>query len=319
MQLCYTAAVKRVVILGPGVLSLALLLLLVSCIPGRSSPLSQANPIEPILPPSYTLVAGQTAIDTFDPPGAGAKVSLTIATQVLNPNTFGIRLKQINYDIFLAGRKIARQSLELDQFILGGAQVPLRFPVTVSLENRLELMTAVARAYTGTSLVFKLEGESVFTSQSYEFKSRFGTLVEGATLARNTVQSPELSLEESSSAVILVREDAPVIRVTVLASNPGEVGYFLYGKDVSVSLNGEVLALEDINPVPIPAGQDSRFELLFFPTYSELSEAGRIALEAALAGIPTALDVQGELLIDVLGVDTFKVPSGWKISGFVYR
>jgi hypothetical protein len=296
-----------------------LLSLLVSCLPGRGGPLSQATPIEPILPPSYELVAGQTAIDTFDPPGAGAKVSLTIATQVINPNDFGIRLKQINYDIFLGGKKIARQSLELDQFILGGAQVPLKFPVTVSLENQLELMTAVARAFTGTSLAFKLEGETVFTSQSYEFKSRFTTLVEGSTLAREAVKSPELRLEESSSGVVLVREDAPVIKVTVLATNPGDVGYFLYGKDVSVSLNGEVLDLEDINPVPIPAGQDSRFELLFYPSYKNLTEAGRVALEAAIAGIPTTLEVQGELLIDVLGVDTFKVPSGWKISGFVYR
>lgn len=280
--------------------------------------MTQANPIEPILPPEYELVAGQTAIETFDPPGAGARVSLTIATQVHNPNEFGVRLRRITYDIFLDGKKIDRQSLELDQFILGNAQVPLKFPLTVSLENRLELMTAVARAFTGTPLKFRLEGETVFTSQSYEFKSRFVTLVAGTTLARETVQSPLLRLEESSSEVLLVREGAPVIRATVLATNPGDVGYFLYGKDVSLSLNGETLALQDISPVPIPAGQDSRFELLFYPNYTNLSEAGRAALEAALSGVPTALDIQGELLIDVLGVDTFEVPSGWKISGFVY-
>jgi hypothetical protein len=224
----------------------------------------------------------------------------------------------MEYDIFLNGSKVASSQLDLDQFILGNAQVPLKFPITVSLEGELELMKAVARAFTGTPLAFQIEGKTVFTSQSYEFESRKGLIVQGETLARESVQAPQLRLSEDSSEVFFV-ENAPVIRAVIQATNPGEVGYFLYGKDVTVSLNGEVIALQDVTPVPLPAGQDSRFELLFYPNIYQLSETGRLALDAALEGIPTSIDVDGKLLLDVLGVDTFEVPNGWALKGFVYK
>lgn len=301
-------------------LCLCLLAGLVSCLPRRQvAPISQANPIAPIEPPSFMLVDGQTAIEKFDPPGAGSQVELTIATQVSNPNEFGIRLKQVSYDIYLSNRKVTKGFIELDQFILGNAQVPLKFPVTVDLEGQLELIKAVAKAFTGTALDFRVEGISVFTSDSYEFESRPSVLVEGQTTAREPVRAPELRLADDSSSVFLVRENAPVIRAVIQAVNPGEIGYFLYGKDVSVSLNGHVLALQDVTPFPVPAGQESGFELLFYPDVSKLSQAALDAVNAALAGIPTSLDLQGLLLLDVLGVDTFSIEEGWGITGFVYN
>lgn len=300
------------------VTAILLLSLLSACLPGRNTPISQANPISPINPPSYELVAGQTAIETFNPPGAGATVSMTIATQVQNPNDFGIRLQKVNYEIFLANQRVAKQSIELDKFVLANAQTPLKFPITLSLNRKLELMVAVAQAFTGKPLPFRIQGETVFTSQSYQFTSRFGTLVQGETLARETLKTPELRLEDSASTVFLV-EDAPVIKAVIMARNPGDVGYFLYGKDVTVAINGEQLALQDISPLPIAAGQDSRFELLFYPNLSQLSENARVALSAALEGTTASLEVTGQLLIDVLGVDTFVVPDGWQITGFVYR
>lgn len=287
--------------------------------PSRTEPLSQANPIEPILPPTYELNESQTAIETFDPPGAGSKLRLQIATHARNPNGFAIRIKQINYDIYLNGKKFTGQSLALDQFILANASIPLNFLLHLSLENQLELMTAVAKAFTGLPLTFKIVGETVFTSQSYEFKSRFVTLVEGSTLARESIVVPELKLEASLSSVLLLREDAPVVRVVISATNTGDVGYFLYGKDIALRLSGEVLALQDLSPVPIPAGQDSRFELLFYPSLKDISEQGRLVLEAALATTPTAIALEGTLFIDVLGVDSFELANSWDLSGFLYE
>ena len=174
-----------------------------ACFPRQQTPISQANPIAPIQPPIYELVAGQTAIETFNPPGAGAAIDLTIATQVLNPNAFGIRLKQVQYTIFLDNRNIETGIIDLDQFILGNAQVPLKFPLSVSLEGKLELIKAAARAFTGTALPFRIEGKTVFTSQSYEFESRDGVIVQGETLAREAVQTPILRLADDASDVLI--------------------------------------------------------------------------------------------------------------------
>ena len=269
------------------------------------------------MPLVFEVVPGQTAVERFDPPGAGATVELSIGVQVRNPNAFGVTLKRVAYETVLAGKAVGTGELEPDVFIASGGQAPLDIRVVASLEDS-DLIRAVAKAFSTTPLTFRLDGVAVFDSRSHEFSTARRTLLSGATMARELVTPPDLRLIDAQSRVFLLRPDAPVIRVVVDADNSGAIGYFLSGQDMRVSLGGQEVSVQDVVPVPIPAAQASRFELLFYPQLSHLNASAREALDAALSGIPTLLELRGDLLLDILGVDTYRVEDGLDLSGFVY-
>ena len=265
------------------------------------------------------MVPGQTAVERFDPPGAGATVEIDIGVQVENPNAFGITLERLDYDVFLAGKAVGASELEPDVFIAAGEQAPLKLRVVTSLEGDLDLIRAVAKAFSTTPLPFRLDGVTVFASRSHEVSTRRRTLVSGGAMARDLVTPPTLRLVDAQSRVFALRPDAPVIQVSVNADNAGSIGYFLSGQDIHVLLGGQEISVQDLTPVPVPAAQGNRFDLLFYPQPSRLDATAKAALDAALSGIPTLLELRGDLLLDVLGVDTYRVADGLNLSGFVYN
>ena len=266
---CYTMGVRY--------LWLALLMLSLSaCLPARRGADTSAVGI----PLQFEVVPGQTAIERFDPPGAGATVSLTLSAQATNPNPFGVTLERVDYEVALLDRTVAVGVLEPSVFIGAGEQVPVKFLVSAELANR-DLIVAVAKAFTTTPLSFRVSGSTTFRSERNSFTTPPATLLSGETMARDVVEPPTLRLVEGAGSAFAVRRDAPVVQVTLHATNPGSIGYFLYGQGVEVSLGGAPLVLQDIVPVPLPAGQESTFELLFYPELSELSFAARDALDAA--------------------------------------
>ncbi len=293
------------------------LVLLTSCTPYRR-PIQSVAPLEPIQPLVFEVVPGQTAVERFDPPGAGATVELSIGLQVKNPNAFGVTLERVAYEVVLAGKAVSTATVAPGSFIAAGEQAPLRLRVTASLEGEPELIRAVAKAFSTTPLPFRLDGVTVFASRSHAVSTARRTLVSGAALARELVAPPALRLVDAQSRVFSLRPDAPVIQLAVDADNAGGIGYFLYG-EVRVFLGGQDLGAQDFTPVPVPAAQNSRFDLLFYPQPSRLDAAARAALDAALQGIPTLLELRGDLLLDVLGVDTYRVADGLNLSGFVYN
>lgn len=306
---CYTAGVR------PFLLLASLALLLVACAP--SSGIRSARPVTEIAVPTFSVVPGQTRVESFDPPGAGATARLAIGARVHNPNPFPVRVEALEYSVALNGQVVTRGRLEPDLFLSREGAAPLRFDVLTELSRRPELLRAVARSFAAAPLAFRVEGRLTFSSLSYRFTTSRRTLLEGEMRAREEVRPPRLRLDETQSEVYLLRPDVPVVRAVVTVENPGDIGYFLYGKDLTVSLGGHLLAQQDMRPVPVPAGEDSRVDVLFYPRLDELDEPARAALQAALDGIPTSLELGGRLLMDVLGVDTFAVPDGWEVFGFV--
>ena len=292
---------------------LVLLIALSACVPARRG----VDTGDTGIPLRFEVVPGQTAIERFDPPGAGATVALTLSAQVTNPNPFGVTLESVEYEVALMDRTVTAGVLEPNTFVAAGEQAPVRFLVSAELANP-DLMVAVAKAFTTTPLPFRISGTTTFRSAINSFTTPPATLLQGETMARDIVEPPTLRLVEGAGSAFAVRRDAPVVQVTLHATNPGSIGYFLYGQEVEVTLGGAPLVLQDIAPVPLPAGQESTFELLFYPELSELSFEARDALDAALAGLPTLLEIKGDLLLDVLGVDTYRIVRGWRVSGFIY-
>lgn len=295
-------------------LAWASLVLLAACSPRAEV---RAVPTTPAEPFTFEAVPGRTRLVRFDPPGAGERLELELAVLGRNPNEFGVRLERFEYRVLLAGQEVARGALEPERFVSAGGTVPLRLPIDAELPPRRPLLAAVARAFTGVPLPYRLEGRVRFAAAGFAFDSRDALLVEGELLPNETAAPPRVRLDDEGTRAFQVRSGVPVIQIAASAHNPGEIGYFLSGKDVALSLGGRTLARLDIVPLPLPAGETRRMELLFYPDPATLDEAATRALDAALLGVPTGFSVRGELAMDVLGVESFDVPGGLALDGFV--
>lgn len=300
---------------------IAALLLLASTVAWLSAcaPASdvRARPTVDFAPLTFEAVPARTRLERFDPPGAGSRLELSLAVLARNPNPFGVRLDRLDYRVILADADVAEGSVEPGVFLAAGGTAPLSFPVGAELPANRPLLRAVARAFTGEALPYRLEGAVQFSASGFVFDTREATLVEDGLLPRETAQPPAIRYDPEASRVFEVRDGVPVVQIVATVLNPGEIGYFLNGKDVVLSLAGSPLGRLDIGPVPLPAGGERRLELLFYPEPSLLAEPGRRAVAGALEGIPTGFSVRGELAMDVLGVESFPVPGGFALDGFV--
>ncbi len=296
---------------------IAAFLFLTSCVPQTAEAPLAIDPLAEVKAPIFSQAVGQTGIEQFDPPGVGGYVSLTIGAQVANPNPFPIRLTEVDYTVMIEDRQVLGGVLEPDLLLGREGTAPLRFTIGADLEKRPELLREVVHAFAENPLMIRVEGQISFSSLGDSFRTRSETLLETATLARQAVSAPVLRLDERESVVMVLHPEVPVVRIVLDAMNPGDIGYFLYGKDLQLSLAGERLAVDDLLPVPLPAGEQKQINLLFYPFSDLLGEPARFALSAALQGIPTSVAVTGQLYMDVLGLDTFPVPNDWEIFGFI--
>ena len=283
---------------------------LVACAPAsveRAGEITSATPLGDVFAPRFEIEAVATHIERFDPPGAGAGFALAVGSTVRNPNAFPIVLQRVEYTLSIAGETVATGRLEPDLEVSAGERGVLDWTIAADLTGRRGLWSAVVGAYAGTPLPFELEGRLVFASQSYVFTTGTRALMRGTALAREAVRPPILRLDGVRSRIALVRSDAPVAVLTLVAVNPGDVGYFLSARDVVLELDGHTLARIDLGPVPMPAGETIRTEITFLIDRARLSADAEAALAAVLAGQRGAVRVKGSFVYDVLGVDSFAV------------
>jgi len=301
----------------PSVLLATLLLtVLAACAPRTE--IRQTQAIGSVLPMQFELVEGRTSIERFDPPGAGDQLELAAGAQLRNPNEFGVWIDAITYTVYLEGKRVSRGALAPDAYVEPGATVPVRFDVLTSVAGDNELLTAAVRAFTDQPMRFQIDGTVRFRTATHQYESRNRTLLQGFASARQTVEAPILRMNEAESRVFMVQPGVPVVQVVLQAANPGDVGYFLLGKDLQLSLSGWPMATEDMRPVPLAANEATRIDMLFYPEVDTLSEDANTALQAALLGHTTLLKLEGQLFMDVLGVDSFPMPDGWSVTGFVH-
>lgn len=297
-------------------LTLGLLLVVAACSPRTE--IRQTQAIGSVLPMQFELVEGRTSIERFDPPGAGDQLELTAGAQLRNPNEFGVWIDAITYTVYLEGKRVSRGALAPDAYLEPGATVPVRFDVLTSVAGDNELLTAAVRAFTDNPMRFQVDGTVRFRTATHEYETRNRTLLQGHAAARQSVEAPILRIDEAESRVFMVQPGVPVVQVVLQAANPGDVGYFLLGKDLSLALSGWPMASEDMRPVPLAANQATRIDMLFYPQVHALSPEAETALQAAIMGHTTLLTLEGQLFMDVLGVASFPMPDGWSVTGFVY-
>jgi LEA14-like dessication related protein len=294
-----------------------LLILLSGCLPApdRSAgdTIDSAEPIAPVEP--LLLGVRESVIETFNPPGpdSPSQLELALSLNAQNPNPFALTLTRIDYELFLQDRSVSSGQFTPGLRVESGSREPLILTLSTPLV-RSDLIKAAAQTFVGTPMSYKLEGTLSFSSANYGFTTRRLVLLQGELSSRQQLKSPIFRLVEGETRAFMLREGVPVIRALVQVENPGDVGYFIYSKDLEVFLNTVSIAKQDVSPVPLQAGQVTQFELLFYPVLSELNEEANLALNNALGGAETTLSLRGPLLIDVLGVDTFEL-AAWEVTG----
>ena len=295
----------------------ALSVVLAACAPATiDAEITSATPLGEVFAPRFEIEPGATFIERFDPPGAGAGLALALATVVRNPNGFPIVLQRIDYRLRLAGERVAEAVLLTDLEVDAGSDAPLAWTVEADLTERPELWLQVVQAFANTPLAFELEGQLHFATQSYAFVTLMRPLAEGTALARQAVAPPRLRLDGLSSRVTLVRPDAPVVTLALVAHNPGDVGYFLTGPALVLELNDEPVATLELGPLPLPAGDTVRSDLTFLIDRARLSDVADASLTAALRGERADVRLLGAFAYDVLGVDSFTLRNE---SGLIVR
>jgi hypothetical protein len=313
------------------------LVLAAGCAPRAVSEITEAIPLVDVVAPRFEADPAGTRIERFDPPGAGAGLEAALAATVRNPNEFGIVLERVEWTLLLAGEPVATGVLEPDLAVPAFAGVPLTWTADASLAATPELWQPIVGAFAGRPLAYEVRGRLRFVSEVYAFTSGDRALFGGDLVARESVRAPRLTLVAGAHEATAVRPDAPVLRVAVEVTNPGDVGYFLSARGVGVALGvprtasvdpsrpvtaDEVLDVMnvgrvDLAPVPVPAGARVRTDLLVYVDPTTLTPAALQRLEAALAGVPTPFLLVGAWAYDVLGVDSFTVSDEATLYGLL--
>jgi hypothetical protein len=322
--------------------SLIVLLLWASvaaCTPRVVGEITDVTPVVDVVSPRFATDPSATRIERFDPPGAGAGLRVTVAATASNPNPFDMTLERISYTLDLAGVAVAEGTIEPALFVPALGEAPLAWTIDASLAEHPTLWRAVVGTYAGEALPFEVRGQMRFLSEVYAFTTGVRPLFEGTLTARETIRPPRLTVVRRAHEVIVVRPDAPSVRLALDVTNPGDVGYFVSARGLSLGLLlprspaeiavagvaaapspgelAEVLSIGtvDLPPLPVPAGATVRADLLVYLEPSTLSAAARARLDAVLAGEVVPFVIDGWFAYDVLGVDSFLLPQSEPLFG----
>lgn len=291
---------------------LLIALVVTGCAPGARS---GAGRVPDLLPPVLSLQPSAAAVSHFDPPGTGASVTVTVPVTVTNPNPFPLQIHGLGYTYTVGSTPATEETGQVETRLMllpgGSQQVPLELSASLQADNRL--LSEAAASFGSGALAWGVSGAVTYSSERHPWQSSVQFSRSGRAGAGSGVLAPEISLAEPASIFSLDGRSA-VIRVVLSVHNPGPAGWLLHAKDLSLHLNGEPVAIQDLPPTPVAAGSDVRVVLTFSPVSALLSSTVRASLSDALAGQPASAVVSGDLAYDVLGLSSFTLPGGLYMS-----
>ena len=288
---------------------LVLAVLLAGCAPATRQDQSAADRLPELLPPQVSLSGERARIDSFNPPGTGASVLVTVPVTITNPNGFPIEVHSVEFSQRLAGSSDQVGPRGLMNVLLPAASSrDFELRLSRSLRQDAELLTRIAQSFAGSSLTFDIEGTVAYSSQMHPWNTQEGFSLGGTAVAQTGVMTPELVVNVSESTIFHLAGSPAVVRVVVNIHNPGTVGYLVHARELIVELAGEPVASQDLPPTPVAAGETTVVAVNFATTTGLLNRQARAVLSDALTGVPVELLVRGRVVWDVLGLDSFRQP-----------
>lgn len=299
---------------------LVIILTAAGCAP-RLTPDSVASGRLPELQaPGFSAAVSGTLVSSFDPPGSGARLRVQLPVAIRNPNPFELTVRLSELSFRLGSGSEARPLPEATGWLTvpAGSTAWHTFELSQGLRQDAGLLRQAAAVYAGQRLPVILSGTFHYSSERHPWLTAGQFSVSALAGPDGTVELPELTIVAADSSAYFLPDDSPVVRVIIEAVNPGSIGYLLHAKDLVLQLAGQAIAVHDLPPTPVPAGSSSRVALNFAPVPALLSPAGRTALSDALAGAAAELLIEGQLALDVLGLDTWLLPADQQLRSVIH-
>jgi hypothetical protein len=286
---------------------------LVACLPGT----------EPILAaPTFRLVPDASRIVRLDPPGAFSEggMLVRVALRATNPNPIGVRLAELEGDLWLGGAAAAGLRF------VGGLDLPPRGAADVVVEvavplGRLDaLVGPLTDAVAGRPLTYRVD--AVVGVDVLGVPTRFPAM----TIARGEVRqadlvpaAPRVSFDPATTGVKEARFDRVTLSIGLIVDNPGPLGFVLRAPDARLRLGDREVASVGVPAVRVAARSSATWAQEVVVSPVALGVALATQLQAVAAGGAAAIDIailgSWELDLGVLG--RWNAPSGLLVSGRV--
>ena len=264
----------------------AIILLILSFLPGcLPSTSSVEQPTFRPVPESLTLVQ-------LDPPGVGSgTATFRLELEVGNPNTFALALSNLDFTLFLDGKRVARGSSSEGVNLPAMGRGRLTLNATVPLDGAPEVLGDMVRLVTGEPLPYRLEGAA--TVEAFGFSRRLDavTLAEGRVEPPAALTAPTFRYLPEVSGLRELNLNRAVVAVGLELNNPTPFGYIFSAPAITLTLKGRSVAEASLLAQPVPAFSSTSLTLEF-----ELRPATLGAtLVEALAGLSSSKGIKLEL------------------------
>jgi hypothetical protein len=263
--------------------------------------------------PKLELLGERSALHRLDPPGAGGAAGVRLGVRVTNPNLFPLDLSGFTYHLYL-GEDLALSGRNLSTLRLGPlGSGELELDLDVGLAGRPELVRTLSQSLDG-SVPLRVAGEVRVEALGRHVRYAPAFLFSGAAPA--ALAALETPTFELVAATATRHDGGTVVRLTLVATNPGGIGYFLHGHEIALLVDGVAVGTTDVTPRALPARSQTRFGLDVHLGPGD----GRTDVDAALARLAepgAVVTLEGDLLVDVPGRGSAPLPSRTVFTGHV--
>ncbi|MFO8150283.1 MAG: LEA type 2 family protein [Trueperaceae bacterium] len=286
---------------------------LVACVPGTEPALAA---------PTFRLVPDASRIVRLDPPGAFTEggMLVRVALRATNPNPIGVRLAELEGDLWLGG--VSAAGLRF----VDGVDLPPRgaadlvVEVSVPLSRLDALVGPLTDAVAGRPLAYRVD--AVVGVEVLGVPTRFPAF----TIARGEVRqadlvpaAPRVSFDPATTGVKEARFDRVTLAIGLIVDNPGPLGFVLRAPDARLRLGDREVASLGVPAVQVAARSSATWAQEVVVSPVALGVALATQLQAVATGGAAAIDIAilGSWEVDLGVLGRWNAPSGLLVSGRV--
>lgn len=293
--------------------ALAAVVALVACVPGA----------EPVLAaPTFGLVPDGSRVLRLDPPGAFSEGGLLVrvALRATNPNPIGLRLAELEGDLWLGGVPAAGLRF------VGGIDLPprgsadLAVEVSVPLARLDDLVGPLADAVGGRPLAYRVDAAVGVDVLGVPTRFPAVTIARGEVRQADLVPAaPRVAFDPATTGVREARFDRITLSIGLIVDNPGPLGFVLRAPDARLRLGDREVASVGVPAIRVPARSSATWAQEVVVSPVALGVALATQLQAVAAGGAAALDIAilGSWEVDLGVLGRWNAPPGLLASGRV--
>ena len=276
---------------GLQIVALLLTVLLNACVPGVDNF---------VRAPTFKLLTQDSGLVRLNPPGVGSpSATFLFNLEVQNPNSFGLSLAGLDFDLFVNGKRSVRSSFAEGFTLAANGSTRLPLEVDVPLERGLSLLADLAGLIIGEPTRYQIDGTIAVEVLGTRQTLPSATLVAGTITQPVRLAAPEIRFVPERSGLRDVGLTRATLGVELELSNPTPLGYVFRAPELDMRLGGARVGVGRAVTQVLPAGGSAPLSLQI--DFNPVTLASQLAtlqtgrgLEFALVG-GFALDLPGIL------------------------